>query len=157
MQYDFDGIDEADIFEKGQYLPAGGKFRLKVHKMLVKKTRKSGPGFIAEFTVVESSLPEVTVGGKRTWFQKLNDKEVAYPAIMEFMGAVLQYDPNNKAEWQEFKGKLKPIINEAANYEGSAEEHPLHGSLVDVETHTKTTQNDKEFTVHTWSIVPEDD
>ena len=156
-QFDFEGIEDADIFERGNYLPPDGTYGLKVIRMLVKGTRKAGPAFIAEMEVLHSTHEKVEPGTKRSWFQKLTDKDVAYPAIMEYMGALLGYSPDDKDEWEGFKKNLRQIMNEAGNFDGKPEDHPMHGETVKVSTWQKTTQNDKEFTVHDWEIWDEED
>jgi hypothetical protein len=155
--FDFDGIEDAQVFERGSFFPPDAVFYLKVHRMLVKGTRKSGPAFIAEFEVLYSTHPDVNVGAKKSWFQKLTDKEVAFPAIKEFMGALLGYSPDEKEEWKTFSGQLREILNEAGGFEGKAEDHPLHGETVKVSTWQKKTQNDKDFTVHDWATWAEED
>lgn len=154
-QFDFDGIENAQVFDRGKYLPPDGKYKLSVVKTLVKNARKAGPSFIAEFIVEESNHPDVPVGDKRSWFQKLVDKDVAFPAIKEFMGALLGVDRNDKAAWKELEGKLKGILNEATNFEGSNEDHPLHGMKIFVTTWQKQTKQDRDFTVHDWEICEE--
>lgn len=155
--YDFDGIEDANVFDRGAYLPPDGTYALKVIKMLVKTTRKSGPAFIAECEVIHSTHPEIKPGMKRSWFQKLSDTDVAYPAIMEFMGALLGIDRDDKEAWGNFKSNLRAVMNEAGNFEGKAEDHPLHGETVKVSTWQKETNNGKEFTVHDWEIWSEED
>jgi hypothetical protein len=155
--FDFSGIDRADTFERGKYFPPDGTFYLKLQKTLVKGTRKSGAAFIAEFEVVGSNHDEVPVGAKRSWFQKMVDKDVAFPAIKEFMAALLGFSKEDKAEWKSFEAKLEGILTEATDFEGKAEDHPLYGMTVKVTTWQKTTNNGKEFTVHDWEIWDEED
>ena len=157
MAYDFDGIENADVFERGSYLPPDGLYFLRVNKTLVKKTQRSGPAFIAEFTVLHSTHDDVREGQKKSWFQGLKDTNVAYPAILEFMAALLGIDKNDKEEFDDFKKGIRTILNEAGNYEGKDEEHPLHGEVIKVSTWNKKTQQDKDFTIHDWSIWSEDE
>jgi hypothetical protein len=154
--FDFEGIEDANVFDRGAYLPPDGIYGLKVIRMLVKNARKVGPSFIAEHEVVHSTHPDIKPGAKRSWFQKLADTDVAYPAILEYMGALLGIDRDDKEAWKEFKGQIRDILNEAANFEGKPEDHPLHGETVKVTTWNKKTNQGKDFTVHDWEIWSED-
>lgn len=155
----FQGIAEAEVFERGNYFEPGGKFRLMVNRILLKDTERSGMGFIVEFKVLESSLPDKhAVGSKGSWFQKMTDKKVALPAIKEFMSALCKVNLNNPEEKEEFNSSIEEILEEATKeYEGEAEDHPFHGMQIDLETWTKKTQKDVDFTVHKWIIVPEEE
>lgn len=157
MAFSFDGIENAEIFERGSYLPPGGTFWLKVNKILTKDTQQSGPAFIVEFTVLKSTHPDVRAGVRKTFFQKLTDKNVAFPAILEFMAALLGVDKAEKEEFESFKGNIKKILNQATNFEGSDEDHPLHGETVKVTTWSKETKKGNDFTVHDWEIWSEED
>lgn len=155
--FDFDGIENANVFERGAYLPPGGKYLLSIVRILTKQTRQSGPAFIAEFEVLESDHDEVPVGAKRSWFQKLQDTDVAFPALLEFFGALYGYDPTNKEELAELKSKIKGIIKLATSYEGPAAGHPCHGQKIKCETWQKETKKGNDFTVHSWGIVEDDE
>ncbi len=140
-------IEKAEIFEKGQYFPAGGKYRVRVCKVLEKDTRKSGKAFIAECEVLESNHPDAPVGTKRSWFQSMKDIDVALPAIKEMIAAVSGIDPRDK---QRVKNELDPKIVgivEAA----VSDDNILEGSTVWVETFSKKTGKGLDFTVHIWS------
>jgi hypothetical protein len=155
--FDFSGIENAQTFERGKFFPPDGTFYLKVDKTLVKQTRKSGAGFIAEFIVLGSTHSDVNAGDKRSWFQKMADKDVAFPAIKEFMGALLGFSKDDKDEWKVFESKITGFLKEATDYEGKAEDHPLHGMTIKLTTWNKLTNNGKDFTVHDWEIWDEDD
>jgi hypothetical protein len=157
MAFDFDGIENAEVFERGSYLPPDGVYYLKVNRTLTKDTQRSGPAFIAEFTVIHSEHDAVTDGQKKSWFQGLKDKNVAFPAILEFMAALLGIDVKDKEAFDDFKGKIKPILKEAGNYDGPDEDHPLHGETIKVTTWSKETNAGKDFTVHDWAIWSEED
>lgn len=152
MSFDFDGIENAEVFETGNYFPPDGKFKCSLIRILVKKTQRSGPAFIAELKIEESNLEEVKSGTTRTFYQGLSDTNVAYPTILGFMSALLGVDSKDKEEFSEFKSNIKEILNEAGNFEGEAEDHPLYGETVEVETYNKVTQKGSDFTVHKWAI-----
>lgn len=155
MAFDFSGVENAQIFERGNFLPPGGKYRLRVMRTIVKKTRKSGDAFIAEFEVIESDLDEVKVGSRYSWFQKLVDTDVAFPAIKEFIATLLGFDVRDKEGMKEFNGKVKSVLQEASEEYSKEEDHPLHGLEILCETYQKETKQGKDFTVHSWSVAEE--
>lgn len=153
----FEGIADAEVFEQGNYFEPGGKYRLMVNRILLKDTQRSGMGFIVEFKVLRSSLPDKhAIGSKGSWFQGMTDKKVALPAIKEFMAALCKVNLNNPEEKEEFNSSIEEILKEAtAEFEGGPEKHPFHGMQVDLETWSKVTQKGNDFTVHKWIIIPE--
>ena len=100
----WDGIENAEIFERGNYLPPGFRGVVEVKRTLAKETRKSGLAFIVELRVVEVDSPgdedhelsPVREGEKRTWFQKMTNKDVAFPAVAAWAAACAGYDPTDK-------------------------------------------------------------
>lgn len=158
MAFDFDGIENAEIFERGTYLPPDGTYYLKVNRTLTKDTQNSGPAFIAEFVVIHSEHEDVKPGQKKSWFQSLKNKNIAFPAILEFMAALLGIDAKDKEAFSDFKLQIKSILKEASNFDGKDEDHPLHGETIKVTTWNKQTKEKKEdFTVHDWEIWSEED
>lgn len=163
MSYNWSKIGEAEVFGKaGSYLPPDGDFKLKVIKAFTKKTRKSGDVFIVDFTVIESTHPEVAVGAKRNWFQSLEDRDVAFPAIKDFMLRLFNVTKKKDTpEYKEFSNNLDALMEEVGDEdweEKDAAEHPLHGTTLGVETYNKVTKKGNDYTVHNWySWNPEDD
>ena len=142
------GLKDAKMFERGAYLGVG-KFQLEITKVLTKDTRKSGNGFIVEFTVVQTSDEKNhPVGSKATWFQSLLDKDVAWGAIKEWAYAVMGFK-NTKEDTDRAKKELDPVIEDLCDE--AIDKGALNGKRVNVETHMKKTGKDKDFTVHTWS------
>jgi hypothetical protein len=73
----FAGVGQAKVYESGKYLQPG-RYRLKLEKMILKNTQKSGLGWILEFGVLESDdLKNHPIGSSATFFQKMSDKTVA--------------------------------------------------------------------------------
>lgn len=157
----FSGIGETELFEKGVYLTPGGSYELEVLKILVKDTRKSGLGFIVEFKVISAegsgAEEQHAPGSRATWFQKLQDKDIAWPAIKEFFMGLLDVNRNNPTEYEEFSNSLEELVEEATAWEPDPEDpeskHPLCGERVHVDTHSKLTKKNVEFTVHNWSAA----
>lgn len=146
----FAGLRDKNIHENGQYLEAGGRYKLEVQKIILKETRKSGKGFIVECTVLESSnLDKDPVGAKRSWFQSMKDLDVAFPAIKAFLYAVLGYDYGDPKQKEYLKAKVDPVI-ETITFEACDEtKNPFKGRTVGVETTAKITKEKKQnFTRH---------
>jgi len=150
----FDGIQDAEIFERGRFLPGGFRGVLEVKRTIAKETIRSGIGFIVEFEVVESNLPDqVQVGSKCTWFQKMSDRTVAFPAIKAWAAAVGGYHSYQKDEIEdEVAPELEGALTHATD---NPADNDFVGCLVRVETDMIKTRNDRDFTRHDWQ--PYDD
>jgi len=157
----FDGIDQAEVFERGRYLPPEFRGVLEVKRTISKETKRSGIGFIVEFEVVsversgkpDHELSPVIVGQKRTWFQKMSDKTVAFPAVLAWAAGVAGYEAHDKAKIEEeVASGLGDILNHATD---NPADNDFVGALVAVETSQITTRNDREFTRHDW--IPHED
>ncbi len=159
----FGGIGEAEIFDRGNYLKPGA-YALQVKKLLLKQTRKSGPAFIAEFVILHSHGDDANaVGSKATWFQKMQDKDVALPAIKEFMLSLLGVDKNDKEQMAEFNEGLQELLEEATEYEGPDEDEdgkplrPFYNDTIRADCYMKKTQKNADFTAHDWQQWSEED
>ncbi len=172
----FDGIGEAEIFERGKYFPPGFRGVLEVKRTIAKETVKSGIGFIVEFEVIEVARPgtgynagdehndkivkhelaPVVVGEKRTWFQGMNDKTVAFPSIKEWAAAVAGYNPGTDKD--AIEAEVAPELSKEL---GVATDNPADndfcGQYVCVETSHKLTKKKNDFTVHVWTPYLERD
>jgi hypothetical protein len=118
----FSGMSKAEVFTQGSYFDAEeGKFLCRIKDVLDKDTRKSGPSVIVELEVVQSSNPEkVPVGAKKSWVQPLRDKDIAFPNLLAFIGAVCGFDPTNAAHvaqinGEEFRKNSEPLLEQACN------------------------------------------
>lgn len=144
----WDGIEDAETFERGNYIKGGFIGIVEVKKTLVKQTRASGPAFIVEMEVIETNMEEHPVGQKVTWFQKLTDKDVAFPSVAEWAAAVGGIDPTDK---KAVKEDVSPVLKEAMD---QATESPTNndftGQRVRLQTAQVKTKNDRDFTRHTW-------
>lgn len=153
----FDGVGDAKLYENGVYLTPGGVYELEVKNILLKKTRKSGLGFIVEFKIlsVEGSAAEDqhAPGSKATWFQKMADTEVAFPSIKRLFIAMLQIDEKDEVAMAEFNDEIDQLLEESTSWTptNKNDEHPLAGYRVRVETYTKKTARGADFTAHVWS------
>lgn len=153
----FDGIENAEIFERGKFLPPGFAGVLEVKRTLSKDSLKSGVGFIVEFAVAQVDRPgqpdhelsPVVLGEKRTWWQGMTDQTVAFPACLEFMAALSGYQRHEK---DAIEAGVKPHVRETLNHAvKNPDENDLIGCQVRLETSHKITKKGSDFTVHTWS------
>lgn len=146
----FNGIENAEIFERGKYLAGGFNGVVECQRTLTKETIKSGIGFIVEFKIIETNLPEEhAVGSRATWFQKMGDKTVAFPAVKAWASAMAGYHPHQK---QEIENEVAPHLSEtlAAATENETD-NVFTGVAVRVSTETVITRNGREFTRHQWA------
>lgn len=146
----FSGIEKAEISEKGRYLPSGFVGKLKVRRTLAKDSVKSGLAFIVEFEVVESNNDEFSPGSSATWYQKMTDKTVAFPAIKAFVAAASGVHPGDREAMNEINDEMENILNEATTNETS---NALVGQEVAVETIATKTKKGFDFTRHNWLPV----
>lgn len=144
----FPGLGNAPTFEYGQYLSGceqGYDFVLRVDRCLKKKTRK-GDAFIVEFTVMESNAPSDPVGSSRTWFQKLTDTDIAFPAIKTFLITSMGFDMKRDAAT--IAAKMPPAVIDALGTE-ACEKQVLSGKVVRCRTVLKDkSKSEGKFTRH---------
>ena len=145
-------VGKAKIFDKGSYLEPG-KYKLKLLKCFTLETRNKGDAFIAEFEVLESDNDDIQVGSTKNWYQGVRDKDIAFSSIKEFMKYLMQVDESDEENWEEFEEKLPEIMEDISQEKFKqldAEDHPLHGRLINVECYMKKTREENDFTVHKW-------
>lgn len=158
MSQYFKGLKDAQVFDRGVPLNRNGKvgdehnYVLEVQKALIKDTQK-GLATIVEFTVVSSDDPDDPVGSKRTWFQKMTNKQVAFGAIKEFLYALNGVDRHADPEAaQKLDASMESIMD-------SVEQDPeaLKGEKVAVNTLIIMTQKEPRhpFTRLNWKGVQE--
>lgn len=168
----FDGINEAELFERGRYLPPGFRGVLEVKRTIAKETVRSGIGFIVEFEVVRVDRPgqgyndgdaannvprhelaPVVRGEKRTWFQKMTDLNVAFPAIKAWAAAIAGYEMHEKeAIDAEVAPELEGAMNRATE---NPSDNDFVGCLVKLETEATKTGKGLDFTHHNWAPYEE--
>lgn len=153
----WDGIEDAEIYERGRFMQPGFVGVICIKKTLTKMTRKSGMAFIVEFEIVESNMPDPKtghpVGSKATWFQKLQDKSVAFPAIKEWVAACTGYHRHQKEEIErDVEPHLRSLVEEATN---NPDDNPFIGVLLKLETIATVTKNERDFT--RYNFEPMDD
>jgi len=169
----FDGIGNAEIYERGKYMPPGFRGVVEIKKTIGKVTRASGVAFIVEVKVitvdrpgdkvlaedkvtwVEHDLGPVRVGEKRTWYQSMNDKDIAFGAIMAWAAACACLEAGQKEEIEkEIAPTLEDDLEHATN--NPADNDYIEG-LVYLQTEYHKTQKGKDFTRYDWSPYDPDE
>jgi len=169
----FTGIEDADLFQRGKFLTPDFVGVLEVRKTVAFQTRSHGMAFIVEFEILESNKPEGTtrtiqvdgaekvvadafpVGTKATWFQKLSDKDIAFPAIKAFVAVLSGYtlDQKDKID-EELSPELADLLDTCTE---TPDDNPLVGLRINVTTTGVVTKNNRDFTRHDWDpyVYPE--
>jgi hypothetical protein len=78
---DLMGLATCDDFDQGKQKLPIGEYNVVVTKMLRPKTRKHGTPVIAEYTVEESSNPDITLGHLASYFRKTDSESLPYLSI----------------------------------------------------------------------------
>lgn len=146
----WDGIENAEIFDRGNYFKPGFIGVVKILKTLAKETRNSGLAFIVEMEVVESNNPDDPPGKKKTWYQSLVKKDVAFPAVAAWAAACVGYDPSQK---EILKAEVFPVLKDLMSAAtDSPEKNDFIGLLVRLETEkTITKEKKQDFTRHNFA------
>lgn len=163
MPIDWSEVGKAKIWSsQGNYFPQDGSFKLRVIRSFTIKTRTKGDAFIVDFEVLESNHDEVKQGDTKNWYRSLQDPDIAFGNIKEFMMALLSIDDLDEDEMASFEEELPGLMEEAGSDEWNSkkmdvEEHPLNGRTIGLETRGVLTREGKEFTVHDWSPWDEEE
>lgn len=142
----WDGIDNAEIYERGNYVKSGFSGVVKIMKTLAKDTRATGVAFIVEMEVIETNMPgEHPIGSKVTWFQKMADKNVAFPAVAAWAAACVGFDTSQK---EQIKSEVMPVLKDLMNAAtDKPEENDFVGTLLRLDTiMVKTKEKKLDFT-----------
>jgi hypothetical protein len=146
----WEGIGNAEIYDRGKYFKPGFQGIVIVKKTLAKETRKSGMAFIVELEVATTNMLEQhSVGSKGTWFVKLIDKDVAFPNIATWAAACCGVEGKDN-----IKKEVLPILKDLMTY---ATDHPDANEFIDVKVYLSTegvkTKADTDFTRYDFSPI----
>lgn len=159
----FQGLGNAPIFERGNPLDPG-TFDLQIERIIAKRTNQKGDALIAEFVILNNyGHPKHRIGDKVSWFQKLIDPNIAFPAIKAFLVAALGKDIRTQKDEIDavISPNLERILQEAIAA-GLTPGAGLNGSRIHVVTFQKLTKprpvqtpqglmmQEGVFTVHQW-------
>jgi len=109
---------------------------------------KGAPIFVADFIVIETGHPDVTVGAKKSWTQNLNqkfdDKEYGKENLKQFVAALMGLSPGT------------PEANAINNAHVQAVlDGEWKGEWVQCDTVPKTSKSNNDWTLHVFSPAPE--
>lgn len=145
----FDGLQNAQVFERGQYLTPG-EYTLEIQKTIAKRSQNSGDVFIVEFTILESNNPEKPVGSRASWVQSFKNVTIALSSIKEFLLAALGVDTSDKAKLREVEPRIEDIMNTCVASPG---DNPLTGERIKVSVVNVTTKKGGPFSRHDWRVA----
>jgi hypothetical protein len=162
----FAGMREAKMYEKGVFLSPitldngpgnpvsyrDAHFELEIEKCILKDCRGIGLCFIVELRVLASDHKLHTVGDKRTWLQKMTDKDVAFGALKQFAAAATGTSPSDKEGIKKLEPEVEGLMDAACG-----EQNILKGSRVKCTVvNKKTKAKNQDFSVHNWEpLAPE--
>ena len=139
----FGGLNQANSFESGSYFDIAtegpGTYLCEIVKVLAKQTQAKGPALIVELRVVGSENPRCPVGTTHGWVQTLSDRNIAFPNILAFLGAVAGFHSAD-----EINARVKP--NAEAMLEEAIQRGTLTGKRVVVSAHAHTTKKGQVIT-----------
>jgi len=141
----WDGIENAEIFERGNYIKPGFNGVVEIMRTIGKETRASGLAFIVELKIVQTNMPDDhPVGQKGTWFQKMTDRAVAFPAVAAWAAACAGYEPHEKERIkQDVMPHLRETMKHATDNPG---DNDFIGAKLRLVTVGITTKKDADFT-----------
>ena len=148
----WDGIEDAELFERGVYLKPKFIGTVEVERTIVKATRAKGDAFIVEMRVIDTNMPEDhPVGQKVSWYQALKDKDIAFPAIKAWAAACAGYKTTQKDEIDE---EVSPVLKDMMVL---ATDKPDANDFIGIQLHVETvlikTKKDTDFTRHNWEPI----
>lgn len=152
----WDGIENAEVYERGRYVEPNFSGTVRITKTEYKVTRAKGTAFIVEMEVEESNLDAHPVGSKISWYQSLNDKDIAFSSILEWAAACVGLHKHNKDEIAKLKvvnpQTGKSLIRELLS---DATEKPTDNDFIDVRLRLQTvptkTRKNTDFTRYEFS------
>lgn len=107
----FRGANGTQMFQSGEYFSEAGEYDVRVVDIVQKNTRKQGPAVIVEFEVIRSSTAGTPVGCKRSWLQAIQNAQVAFPNLLEFVAVVgFNVDKSNPQAVQWVNTQLAPNV-----------------------------------------------
>jgi len=157
----FAGVRNAKTSERGAFLKPG-KYKVKINRVVNKRTRKNYDAFIVEFSILESQYAKkkaeaiAALGGREydpatmelalpsqegasaSWFQSLADIDIGFGSLKSFAAGILGCG----SEDPEFLGSVERFLSEAVNANG------LNGAVVPLEVVEIQTKKGGTFSLH---------
>jgi hypothetical protein len=137
----FAGIEKVQVGKQGNYfLP--GVYAVRVKKVLIKDSFKSGRLCIVETLVTASNNDKVAVGSERSWTVKMG--QMGFSNLNRFLIAALGYDLDTPEAAKTIENADK-LLTEAVD------NGALNGIGIALEVFTTKTKAGNEFNVHSWT------
>ena len=147
----FGGMQEAKIGQGGVYF-LEGRYTVRVVKVFMLDSRRSGDLFTIEAIILKSTCPQRPVGLKCSWQVKMG-QDMALPNIKGFLAACAGADPSNDLEVRAaFTDQDGRDISEETAEMAVSDENPLAGIDLDLVVVTISTKEKKmPFSKHSWA------
>lgn len=143
----FDGIEDAEVFERGVYFNGGFDGVVEITKTVQNRSRKGEDAFIVEMKIVEGGNDTDKIGMKRSWYVKVNDSFLGN--LKAWAAAVLGYETSDKdGIAKDIAPSLSRWLEKAVN---SPEKNAFIGRQVKLTTVPITTKEGRPFTRHDWA------
>lgn len=148
----FDGLDDAEVFEKSQYFQEG-QYVVRLKKVKYNAEGYKGPSFVVETEVLGVSsdsedAPHVGATAAHVWAAGGDKKDIARSTWMGFLTAAVGkgQKEHTGAQWAKI----------SANATGANQ--PLAGIVMRLDVFMTTTRAGNPFTQHKWlrEATPED-
>lgn len=146
----FDGLENAQVFEKGKNLPEDGAFLVRIVRIEAPPNLRKGPAYIAGFTVEEATpVDSAILGTEYRWYQGFQSQpEAAQGAVLEFLTALAGFTMKEPGA-DVIRGQASALAKASC---GAA--NPFAGMVVHVNTFVRPIKGGpnagKPFTVHQW-------
>jgi hypothetical protein len=107
-----------------------------------------------ELEILQSSDADIPVGVKKTYFQSLQNKKVAFPNLLAFVAAVIGWDPTNSAHTHTINTAIRDCSEAQLEKACSSAKH-MNGRKLWLMTRAHTTKAtptkpSKVVTVYDW-------
>ncbi len=148
----WDGIENAEVFERGRYVTANFQGVVRVKRTIWKQTRAQGFAFIVEFDVLETNMPEEhAVGSKLTWFQKAQDRATFLSNVLGWAASCVGCPPTKQNIDALDKAQVKYALDVAV---ANPDANPFIGITVRLFGTPTTTRAGNPFTRYDFAPYP---
>lgn len=149
----FDGIEDAEIYERGVYMSGGFDGEVEILKTIQNRSRKGDDAFIVDMRIVSGGTQKDPNGAKRSWYVKHNDS--FHGNVKVWAAAIMGYESSDKEGIAEkVAPRLKNLLLKAV---ANPEDNKFIGRRVHLVTATIETRAGGEFTRHDWSPTQGDE
>ncbi len=145
----FADVANAQVLTKLPWFEPGGSFVVRILACkYITSQDKNTDYYIAEMEVLDSSLPSIPVGSKRSWTQDAKKKYVGPAAVRAFIAACMGIDANDPNITEE-------VIGATVGGETGDGPQPFAGKVLFLTTNNILTKAKSNFTKHNWQSYTE--